>query len=190
MPAAPRITLAASVLAAATVALGGCGASAEEKAKAEPVREGLAIPIGGIEYNVFLTRELNLADPEDRDYYDGPGSPPGAAYYGVFVEACNEGEEPSQAARDIKVVDTQGNEFRPLALKPDNIFAYRPSALGPGQCIPDPVSIPAGAPTGGALLLFLLPQSAGENRPLELEIVPPSPPLEGELRVLRFELDI
>ena len=38
----------------------------------EPAREGLAIHVGGIDYNVFITRELNLEITPDKAYYEGP----------------------------------------------------------------------------------------------------------------------
>ena len=59
----------------------------------EPAREGLAIDVGGIDYNVFITRQLNLAIPPDKAYYEGPPAKPGNALYGIFLQACNISED-------------------------------------------------------------------------------------------------
>lgn len=172
--------------------LAGCGQEDEGTAgegaapsSEEAFREGLAEELGGLEYNVFITRQLNLSLPEDQAYYDGPEAPAGSAHYGVFLEVCNREEdgEPRQSAEEFRISDTQENEFEPVELEEDNPFAYRSAVVEPGQCIPAKGSIPQLGPTGGALLLFELPQAATENRPLELEI-------GSGGQSLTFELDI
>ena len=182
-----RLLSASAALLLAVLLLGaGCGSSSEEEA----VREGLDTELGGMSYNVFITRQLNLRDPEDADYFKGPDPPPGSTYYGVFLRACNDGREPALAARSFKIVDTVGDEFEPVELPPDNVFAYRARQVGPQECIPVEASAAATGPTGGALLVFELPVSAGENRPLELEIMGAFDPVEGKQQTARVELDI
>lgn len=184
-----RLSRAAVVCVLAAVpALGAAGC--EEGAEKEPAREGIAVELGGLEYNVYITRQLNLRDAEDRGYYRGPDAPPGSAYYGVFLKVCNTGADARPAAADFKVVDTQGNEFEPVELARDNLFAYRPRELAPDDCIPESGSIADSAPTAGALLLFRLPLDAAENRPLELEIRGPLDALAGKRAEKRIELDI
>ncbi|MEX2194641.1 MAG: hypothetical protein WD844_05085 [Thermoleophilaceae bacterium] len=181
--------------------LAGCGAEDEgtagERAAAssdadEAHREGLAFPLGGLEYNVYITRQLNLRLPEDKAYYNGPDAPAGSAYYGVFLEVCNREQdgEPRRSAERFTIHDTQGNEFEPVELEETNPFAYQPGVVEPGQCVPAKGSIPQLGPTGGALLMFELPQEATENRPLELEISGGFDVLESERETLAFELDI
>jgi hypothetical protein len=165
----------------------GCGE--EEPGVDEPAREGLAIPVAGVEYNVFITRELNLAIVPDRAYYDGPPAPRGSDYYGVFIQACNQGDETRETVRDFKVVDNQGNEFEPIELPEENAFAYRPRALPGGECIPEKGSVAEQGPTAGSLLLFRLPFDATENRPLELEIIGPSE-AAAEHETKKVELDL
>jgi hypothetical protein len=159
-----RVVLASLLVAA--LGLAGCG----EMEADEPVREGLDVRVDGVDFNVGITRQLNLKDAEDRAYYRGAEPPPGSALYGVFLEACNRTDEPQQAAEHFKIVDTRGNEFEPRELPDDNIFAYQPRTLAPEDCIPEAGSIAASGPTQGALLLFQLPLESTENRPLELEI--------------------
>jgi hypothetical protein len=76
----------------------------------DPVREGIATDLKGLDYNVFITRQLNPKDVTDRDFYSGPeesgecaetGTGPvltpeervqrcPTALFGVFLEVCNE----------------------------------------------------------------------------------------------------
>jgi hypothetical protein len=161
----PFAVLACSACLAGALGASGCG---EE---ADVFREGLAEPLGGLTYNVYITRQLNLRDPEDRGYFQGPDPGRQFGYYGVFIEVCNESEtEAHAAASDFKIVDTQGNEYLPVKLPQENLFAYRPRSVPPNQCIPQTGSTADTAPTGGALLLFKLSTQTVENRPLELEI--------------------
>ena len=104
-----------------------------ERLRLQPAREqrrarGLPERVGGIDYNVYITRELNLQDVEDSGYYKGPEAPPGFALYGVFLTACNPAEAANSPnvppATDFTVIDSQGNRFKPLPLPPSNIFAY------------------------------------------------------------------
>jgi hypothetical protein len=73
-----RLNLTA-VFAIALVALGvltGCGKSSNTAGKT--VREGLSTPLAGLRYTVFLTRQLNLANQEDKGYVPGrQEAPPG-----------------------------------------------------------------------------------------------------------------
>src|SRR3954449_11457142 len=110
------------VLALAGTALAGCGDNPREN---NASREGLPEKVGGIDYNVYITRELNLKDVEDSGYYQGPEALPGFALYGVFLTACNPAESATSpnvpAASSFTVIDTQGNRFRPLTVPASNI---------------------------------------------------------------------
>lgn len=179
--------LAVAGLLAALV-LGACGGAHEE---GEAFREGLALPLEGITYDVFITRQMNLQDVEDMGYVrDVPEAPGDSAYFGVFLEACNFSEEPLTPATDFKVVDTAGEEFVPVRLDPENPFSYSSTELGPNACIPAEGSIASSGPTSGALLMFEIPFEATENRPLELEITDGFDFAEGAPHELVIELDI
>jgi hypothetical protein len=185
------------LLAVALVAA-GCGGdedsnTSSKSAQESPegaAREGLFVDIGGLQYNVYITRELNLNDVEDRAYFDGPEAPPGSALYGVFLRVCNDGKEARSAAADFKIRDTQGGEYDPVELPDDNDFAYQPGRLDPKTCLPPDGSVAALGPTGGSLLLFELPNAATENRPLELEIRAPLDVTSGSQPERAIELDI
>ena len=171
-----RRLLPALMCAACAVALPGCFLEPEEEEGAA-LREGLSVRVGGIEYTVYITRELNPRLPDDRGYWQGAEAEPGFALYGVFIQACNRSDEDDQleesaypATEDFVVVDTQGNEFEPLEGEEDNVFQYHADAIEPGQCIPRVGSLAQQGPTGGAMLPFEFPLETLENRPLELEI--------------------
>jgi len=153
-------------------AISGCGE--EEPGLEEPAREGLTIDVGGVEYTVFITRELNLEIPPDQAYYDGPPAEAGSAFFGVFLTACNpkDADEAMPATDDFSVEDNQGNEFEPVEVPEENPFVYVARDLAPGTCIPEDGSIAAQGPTAGAMLLFEFPLESTENRPLELTITP------------------
>lgn len=175
------IVICAAALAA--LAIAGCGPDEEERLH-EPVREGLSVPLGGLDYTVFITRQLNLSDPEDKGYYAGEEAGPGNALYAVFLEACNDGDRPVRSSQEFAIHDAQGEEFHPEILPPSNPFAYKAGMVEPKNCIPERGSLASQGPASGAMLLFELPLEAAENRPLELVVTG-----EGGEEAT-FELDI
>jgi len=179
-----RLVTAVLACALAVLLVAGCTTGRPNGA----AREGLYEDVAGLDYNVFITRELNLRDAEDRDYYHGPEAPPGFALYGVFVQVCNHGHGYRYPDVSFTVEDNQGNRFSPLPLPKDDVFAYRPRRLSTDACIPEPGSAASSGPTGGSLLLFKFPLQSLENRPLELKIEAP----EGadKPRTKTIELDI
>src|SRR4051794_27875985 len=150
----------------------GCGKSSNKPG--ETVREGLSTPLGGVRYTVFLTRQLNLANEEDKGYLPGHAEAgPGKGLYGVFLEACNKSKREAVASSRFYIEDTQGNRYSPEGLGEDNAFAYHGGPVPPENCEPSRGSLAQQGPTSGALLLFELPLSSTENRPLELHIEGP-----------------
>jgi hypothetical protein len=177
-----RLPIAACVVAlAAPTGLAACGNN-EEQGVDEPAREGLAIGMGGIDYTVFITRQLNPDITPDNAYVTTQ-APPGQALYGVFLKACNVSGERREVASEFTVRDNQDNTFHPEPLPDDNHFAYIPQPLDPDECIPRAGSVAQLGPTAASMLLFQLPLENTENRPLELEIEQ-----NGEKRT--FTLDI
>ena len=186
MPARmPRRLLTLLCLAVLAAGVAACGNKDTKQGVDEAAREGLALPLDGIEYNVFITRELNPRITPDKSYVP-PGTAPDATHtlYGVFLQACNRGKESNQTADRFKIVDNQGNEFEPQPLPQSNEFSYQPQVLAPNECIPEIGSVAQLGPTAGSMLLFRLPLANTEYRPLELEVEGPS---GGRLT---FKLDI
>jgi hypothetical protein len=182
MPRRLLMLLCLAALAAGAVA---CGDADVEQGVDEPAREGLALPLDGLDYNVFITRELNTRIPPDDAYVDPGTEPePGETLYGVFVQVCNHSKETHETVDSFKIVDAQGNEFEPEELPADNQFAYHPKELLADECIPEAGSVAQLGPSAGSMLLFRIPLVNTENRPLELEV-------EGTGdEHLTFELDI
>jgi hypothetical protein len=176
------LTLAACLVAvAAPLGLAACGD--EHPGVDEPAREGLALPLDGVDYNVFITRQLNPRVAPDGAYVTEE-PPPGQTLYGVFIQVCNNSDESRETVSHFVVKDNQENEFEPEELPEDNHFAYQPRRLEPKECIPEAGSVAQLGPTAGSMLLFQLPLDTTENRPLELEMEAEN----GE--TLTFELDI
>jgi hypothetical protein len=176
-----RLPIAACLVAlAAPLALGACGS--DEQGIDEPAREGLAIEMGGVDYTVFITRELNPKITPDNAYVTDE-APPGEALYGIFLRACNVSKDRRTTASDFTVTDNQENTFQPESLPQDNQFAYNARTLDPEECIPEAGSVAQLGPTAGSMLLFKFPLENTENRPLELEIEQ-----DGQKRT--FTLDI
>jgi hypothetical protein len=148
-----------------------CGEADTKQGVDEAAREGLALDLDGIDYNVFITRQLNTRITPDKAYVEAGTEPdPGETLYGVFLQACNNSKETHETVDTFKIVDNQGNEFEPEELPADNEFAYRPQELLPAECIPEFGSVAQLGPTSGAMLLFRLPLENTEYRPLELEV--------------------
>src|SRR5215211_124108 len=170
-PAGKTIAAACALVLAAGLA--SCGKD-EKQGVDEPAREGLSLGLAGVDYNVFITRELNPQIPPDDAYYKGPPARKGQTLYGVFLQACNNGTKPRPTASHFTIVDNQGNEFPPSPLPADNDFSYQPTRLDPDECEPQAGSVAELGPTAGSMLLFKLPLAITENRPLELEVAAPA----------------
>jgi len=169
-----RKSTTAAVCAVVLAVLAGCGNKNEESSA--PTTEGLSVTLEGVEYTVYITRELNLKTPPDQAYYNGPEAPPGQTLYGVFLKTCNLKGGPKRTADTFKVTDNQGNVFEPTKVEEKNPFAYQPRTLPAQECIPQAGSVAQLGPTEASMLLFKLPLSNTENRPLELEIEAPTAP--------------
>jgi hypothetical protein len=152
----------------------GCGNKQAETLHGDT--EGSYLDLGGLKYQVQISRLLNPNSVEDRAYLIGLNGgqarlPAGQQWFGVFMRVENAGEQKNvRAATDFTIVDTQNNKFRPIQLANVNVFAYRGGVLQPTDVLPKPDS-PAGQGTiQGSLLLFKIPVADFENRPLELQI--------------------
>ncbi len=175
-------TLVATALAA-IVALPACGAEEEKTEGAE----GEFIRVGEADYQVQLTRLLNSEQRPDDAYVRGQADLPGDEFYlGVFLTIENDGDEPHTPPRDMKVVDTQDNEYLPLDTVQSGFGLDFGTAIEAGDVAPPPNSPASFSPTSGALVLFRISEeSATDDLPLVLEI-----PVEGEQEPARITLDV
>jgi len=172
------LPLAAAALAVLTLA--ACGDRHQPTTTGES--EGEMIQAGPLLYQVQMSRELNPANVEDREYLAGlaPGTaqPSGSEeWFGVWLRVQNTTGAVHPSAREFKIVDTLGTEYEPVALPAGNAFSYQPGPVQAesGQPVyPDPESAAGAGPIQGSMLLFKLDTSVYGSRPIEFEITPPS----------------
>jgi hypothetical protein len=171
------LPLLAALALAATLALAACGADEESK----EVVEGQPVTLGELQYNVTFSRFLNPKDNEDSAYLVGqPPAPEGSSYFGVFLEVHNEDEESHELPEGLTVSDADGTEFE--ALESESLYAFPfGGEVESEEQIPILDSTPQQGPIEGSLALFLLPESATENRPLTMEIPGEEGPAEVTL---------
>ena len=91
---------------------------------------GPRAPLDGIDYNVFITRELNPRITPDKAYVDGPEAPTRRRRSTASSSRrATAAKDAHQTADRFKIVDNQGNEFEPEPLPADNDFAYHAAEL-------------------------------------------------------------
>jgi hypothetical protein len=162
-------------LSTAFVALvAGCGNKDEEHTTAET--EGLYLDINGLKYQIEMSRYMNPADVEDKEYLVGlpPGTEQPSAdetWFGVWVRVENPSEDETlPAAGRWEIHDTQENVYRPIPIDADvNPFAYEAVDVPPKTVLPLASSAAGQGPIQGSLLLFKLKVASLQNRPLELK---------------------
>jgi len=177
------VALLAAALGTALLAA-GCGSDEVKRSGAE----GEFISVGkDVDAQVQLTRLLNAEQRPDDAFLRGQAPVRGTeAYLGVFMIIENDGDEPYGVPRDMKVVDTQGDEYLPLDTVQSGFGLDFGEPIPPGGKVPPADSPASFSPTSGALVLFRVTQeSATDNLPLELEI-----PVEGEREPSRIILDV
>ena len=163
------------LVALAALALGACGNKPARTLHGDT--EGEYIDVGPMKYQVQISRLLNPTDPEDRGYLIDlpPGEALGAndEWFAVFMRVENASDKAAPATDGYSIKDTQGNVYKPIAMGPKNVFAYRPAVLQPKDILPLPSSPAAENTIQGSMLLFKIPVANFQNRPLELSIPPP-----------------
>ena len=176
------------LVALAAVALGGCGN--KEDITLHGDTEGIYVDVGGLKYQVQISRLLNPTDREDSGYLvDLPaGQQLGTDenWFAVFMRVENDSDKAERAATTYDIRDTQNNVYRPVEMGPKNVFAYRSAVLQPKDILPLPSSPAAENTIQGSMLLFKIPAANFQNRPLVLEIHSPS----GEQETGTVDLDV
>ena len=181
-----RATRTVFVSCLGALALLGTGCGNKEEVTTEAPTEGLWLDVGALDYHVQGSRQLNPTIVPDDAYVAGVPQgilPPGAkeTWFAVFLRVENRTDKPHPVAEDIEIVDTEERTYKPLVLKPEsNPFAYGPTILSPEGSLPAPDSAKEFNSTAGALLLFKIPLTSYQNRPLELKIKAPEDPQAGD----------
>jgi hypothetical protein len=180
MPRRNRIALpllAALVLAALTLGASACGYESDSK----DVVEGEVVKLGDLKYQVIFSRFLNIHDTEDAAYLVGQPPPQdGSNYFGVFLEVQNKSEETQTLADSFSIEDADHVTYD--AIPSESLYAFPAGGKVESQePIPSPDSTPQQGPIEGSLVLFELPETASQNRPLILSIPGPEGPAEVTL---------
>jgi hypothetical protein len=183
MPSLRRLVpplLAALAFAALAVSVSACGYESHEK----DVVEGEPVELGELHYNVIFSRYLNPDDTEDSAYLVGQPPPKTeTTYFGVFFEVQNETEETKSLPDTFTIEDAQRQTFK--SLDSESLYAFPLGGEVEAQeQVPVLDSTPEQGPIEGAVVLFLLPDDASENRPLTLEIDSP----DGESGEVKLDL--
>jgi hypothetical protein len=172
-----RRLLTAAVCA---IAVAGCGNSTRGSAVAEADTEGIWIDVGALDYHVQGSRQLNPAQVPDDRYLAGVpesvGAPTGKeTWFAVFLRIENKTDEPALSAEEFEIEDTEGGIYKPVAVDTSlNPFAYSPQKLSPDGVMPHPDSTQDFDSTAGSMLLFKLPLTSYQSRPLEFRIHAPA----------------
>ena len=173
-----------ALLAALVIAFGvvACGSDEEKTSGAE----GEYINAGDAVYQVQLSRLLNPGQRPDDEYLRGqPTLGSGQQYVGVFLTVENDGDRAYVPPRDMKVVDTQGNEYLPIDVSATGFGLSFSDAIAHGDRAPLPDSPAQAGPEGGALIVFRMSEeSVTENLPLDLKIPAPG----GKESTIRLDL--
>ena len=178
------------VLACATLGLAACGGEKEETVTVGE-SEAVYVTLGELQYQVQLSRQLDRYAPGDRDLLKGvPAADrklaPNEIWFGVWFRAQNGTESAQRTADLFRIKDTTGREFEPVRLDATSPFAYRPVSLEGGAVYPLPGSASGQSATTGGFLLFRMPISALDFRPLEFEFG--SSTLPGKVSAVRLDV--
>jgi hypothetical protein len=166
-----RRAIVVALSLALLASLSACGNKQNKTLKAET--EGIYLDIGDMKYQVEISRPLNAADTEDREYLRGVTDQlgPEDVWFAVFVRVQNESDKTQKPATQFDITDTQENEFNPVSIDTKaNAFAYDPVPVSGKGLLPNVDSIASQNSIGGELLLFKMPRATLDNRPLELKI--------------------
>jgi hypothetical protein len=156
----------------AVLALAGCG-SGNASYVQEAETEGQYVDVGGLTYQVQISRYLNPGSLEDAQYLIGAPTDINTAkqiWFGVWMRVKNYSDQTVTSTNNFTITDTLGNKFTPVQQAPTNVFAYRPLPLGPANVYPPPESAAANGPIQGSLILFKLEEASISNRPLTLHV--------------------
>ncbi len=164
--------LAALALVSLAVGVSACGYESHET----EVVEGEPVELGELSFNVTFSRYLNPNDTEDSAYLVGQKPPPpGSTYFGVFFEVQNDSDEPQGLPSTLTIVDADHTEFE--VLPSESLYALELGGEVEAQeQVPVLDSTADLGPIEGSIAIFLLTESADQNRPLTLHI----PGADGE----------
>jgi hypothetical protein len=163
-------------LCAAVLVLAGCG---DKESVVTSGQEGVSVDVGGLTYQVQMSRFLNPNDIEDAYYLRGlpettdldPGKD--SVWFAIFMRVKNqsENEETLTPTSQFMITDTEGKKFQPVPIDEKlNPFVFQPKPLPHAKVLPDPNTPSGSGPIQGSLILFRIDTDSLQNRPLTLHI--------------------
>jgi len=181
-----------SILAVLAAVLLATGCGNKEAVTEEADTEGIWVDAGTLDYHVQGSRQLNPSQVPDDRYLEGVpmGEEPtkDETWFAVFIRIENKTGADAPTAEEFEVEDTEGNVFKAVELDTEvNAFAYEPTTLGPDEVVPHPDSSQELDSTDGAMVLFKIPLTEFENRPLEFTVHSPD---EAEPAEATLVLDV
>jgi hypothetical protein len=181
---ASRAGVSKKIVALVLVSMVFLAAACGNQEKRTEGEEGDYVYAGDVAYQVQLTRLLNPRQRPDDNLVRGQAAPPsGEQFLAVFLKIKNEGDKDYSPPRDIKVVDTEGNQYLPLDATQSGFGLDFAEKIAPHKSAPPPNSPAASGPNGASMVLFRVKNtSATDNLPLELEI-PTGPDKKSQVRL-------
>lgn len=188
-----------ALLVCALLALGvaACGNEKQERQTYQSENaqvaetEGIYLELSEVKYQVQISRQLNPLIVEDKNYLDGISESDldladDEVWFGVWMRVENESEETIETASRFTIVDTQENEYVPVSVAEENVFAYKGGIAVEGEDLyPDPDSPAGERPPYASVLLYKLKRFSLDNRPLELII---DDPAGGERGIVNLDV--
>ena len=86
----------------------------------------------------------------------------------------NDSDKAAPATNGYSIKDTQGNVYKPIAMGPKNVFAYRPAVLQPKDILPLPEQ-PGGREHDPGLDAAVQDPGGATSRTGPLELADPPP---------------
>jgi hypothetical protein len=149
---------------------------------------GVYITAGPITYQLQISRLLNQYTTEDSQYVAGlPAGTsrtltPTQLWYGVFLWAKNQTDKTQVTSGNFDILDTEGNKYYPIPVnRALNPYGWTSQPLHPGATEPALDTTASFGPTQGGLLLFKLPTTVYDDRPLTLQILSPRGQVWGSI---------
>lgn len=180
----------ALTLLVCAAALAGCGNENRGRDVAKAETEGIWVDVGPLDYHVQGSRQLNPAEVPDDRYLAGVSETPPTGdetWFVVFLRIENKTDDAAVSAEEFEIEDTEGDVYKPVEVDTNvNPFAYSPQKLAPNAVMPHPDSTQDFDSTSGSMLLFKLPLTSYQNRPLEFKIHAP----EGSEEPTEAEVDL
>jgi hypothetical protein len=171
-----RLTMLLALLAL-VAGLAACGTKEDVTTVGET--EGSYLDVGGLKYQVQISRQLNPRDVEDKTFL--VGLPPasrnlreGQVWFAVFMRVENDSDATALSANRFTIETTQDEKFHRVPLQATNTFVYQQRNVPPKGTLPENGSVANAIGINGQLLLYKIPRQSLENRPLELSIESPS----------------